>query len=116
MGWDVARLVSVSDRHAADAGSIPPVRQAIFLPESTFSANSLSVSVHPPCAIACINIYAHDIDPVVNVRVGWIMATQTYPARTISDKHNQLDDCGRSSAMSMLLQHGYILTLRTVII
>ena len=37
------------------------------------------------------------------------MATQTYPARTISEKNYQLDDCGRSSATSMLLlQHGYI--------
>ena len=36
------------------------------------------------------------------------MATRTYPARIISDESNQLDDCGRSSAMSILLQHGYI--------
>ena len=37
------------------------------------------------------------------------MVTQAYPACTVSDKkNNQLDDCGRSSAMSMLLQHGYI--------
>ena len=37
-----------------------------------------------------------------------LMATRTYPARIISDESNQLDDCGRSSAMSILLQHGYI--------
>ena len=41
------------------------------------------------------------------------MATQTYPARTISDKNNELDDCGRSSATSMLLQHGYIRALNS---
>ena len=29
------------------------------LPESAFSADSLTVSVQPPCAIACINICAH---------------------------------------------------------
>ena len=29
-------------------------------------------------------------------------------ARTISNKNNQLDDCGCSSTMSILLQHGYI--------
>ena len=50
-----------------------PVRQGIFLPESTFSAVSLTVSVTPPCAIACIYICAHVKDPVVHVRVRWIM-------------------------------------------
>ena len=34
--------------HAADAGSIPPVWQGIFFPESTFSADSLLTSIHPP--------------------------------------------------------------------
>ena len=33
----------------------------------------------------------------VGVRGRWIMATQTYPACTISDKNNQLDDCGCST-------------------
>ena len=40
------------------------MRQGIFLPESTFSAHSLSVSVHPLCAIACIYIGVHVQDPV----------------------------------------------------
>ena len=42
-----------------------------FLPESTFSADSLTVSTpHPhPCAVACIYICAHVKDPVVHVRV-----------------------------------------------
>ena len=31
-----------------------PVRQIIFLPESASSADSLTVSVQPPCAVACI--------------------------------------------------------------
>ena len=44
------------------------------------------------------------------------MATQTYPARSISDKNNQLDDCGHSSAMNMLLQHRYIGALHIIII
>ena len=66
-----------------------------FLPKVNFQCRLFfGVRTHP-CAIACINIYAHDKDPVVHVRVRWIMATQTYPARTISDKNNQLDDCGR---------------------
>ena len=42
MGGDVAQLVRASDRHAADAGSIPQMRQEIFLPESTFSADSFT--------------------------------------------------------------------------
>ena len=35
------------------------MRQGIFLPESTFSADSLTGSVQLPCAIACINVRAH---------------------------------------------------------
>ena len=35
------------------------VRLGIFLPVSTFSADTLSVSVQPPCAVACISICAH---------------------------------------------------------
>ena len=102
-GWDVAQLVRASDRHAADAGSIPP--RVNFQCRLSFGVRT------SPCAIACINICAHYKDPVVHVSVWWDMATQTNPARAISDKNNQLDDCGRSSAMSMLLQHGYILAL-----
>ena len=112
LGWDVVRLIRASDRHATDADSL--VRQGIFLAESTFSADSFGVRT-PLCAIAYINICAHDKDYVVRVRVRWIMATQSYPARTVSDKNNQLDDCGRSSAMSMLLQHGCIRALKIVI-
>ena len=47
--------------------------QGIFLPESTLSADSLTVSVNPGCAIAYINICVHVKDPVVYVRVRWIM-------------------------------------------
>ena len=32
------------------------MRQEIFLTESTFSADSLTMFIHPLCAIACINI------------------------------------------------------------
>ena len=58
----------------------------IFLPESTFSAVSLTVSVPPPptpCAITPINTSAHIKDPVVNVRVGWIMETLKNTACTV---------------------------------
>ena len=83
MGWGVAQLVRASDRHAADAGSIPRCGKGFFPPESTFSADSLTVPVHPPCAIACINICAHFKDPVVHVRVRWIMEMLKHPACTI---------------------------------
>ena len=52
----------VSDRHVAEAGSISRCGKGLFcccffvffIPKSTFSADSLTVSVQPPCAIACI--------------------------------------------------------------
>ena len=55
-GIGVAQLV---ERQTEKPGAIltrfqVPVRQIIFLPESASSADSLTVSVHPPCAIACI--------------------------------------------------------------
>ena len=74
-----------------------PSAERDFLPRVNFQCR-LSFGVCTSlCAIACINICAHDRDPAVNVRVWWIMATQTYPALTVSDKNNQLDDCGRST-------------------
>ena len=39
------------------------MQQGIFLPESTFSANSLTVFVQPPCAIAWLNISVCVKDP-----------------------------------------------------
>ena len=46
VGWGSSSVATASDRHAAEAGSIPRC-QGIFLPGSTFSADSLVVSVHP---------------------------------------------------------------------
>ena len=51
-----------------------PVWQGIFLPRSVRT---------PPCAIARINICAHVNDPVVHVRVRWIMKTLKHPACTV---------------------------------
>ena len=76
-------MVRASDRHAADAGSIPLVRQGIFLLDLTFSSDSLTVSVQPLCAIGCTYICVHVKDPVVRVRVRWIMKTLTHPACTV---------------------------------
>ena len=78
---DVAKVVRASDRHAADAGSISRCEQEIFLPEPFFQSK-LSYGVRePPCAIACINICVRVQDPVVHVRVRWIMETLKHPAR-----------------------------------
>ena len=38
----------------------------------------------PPCAMACINIYAHVEDPVVHVRVRWTMETLQHSACTVA--------------------------------
>ena len=42
-----------------DVCLVPSRCKGFFTPESTFSADSLTVSVHPSCAITCINICAH---------------------------------------------------------
>ena len=60
-----------------------PVRRGIFLPESTFSADSL-VCVHTSLRIiARINICVHIKDPVVHVRVRRIIETLKHPACTV---------------------------------
>ena len=59
------------------------MRHGIFLPESTFSADSLTVSIHPLSSIACINFCALIKDPVVDVRVWWNMETLKHQACTI---------------------------------
>ena len=73
VGGDVAQLVERPTGTPLRQVRFP-VRQGIFLPESTFSADSYGLRT-PPCAIACINISAHVKEPVVQVRVRWIMNT-----------------------------------------
>ena len=55
-------------RNGVGGGSVTgfdsPLRQGIFLPESTFSADSLTVSVQPPCAIVCIEICTLEAIPL----------------------------------------------------
>ena len=84
--------------------TVTPLRQVRFpgaardFSPTVNSQCRLSFGVRTPsCAIACINICTRVKDPVLLVRVRWIMATQTYPARTVSEKNNLLDDCGRST-------------------
>ena len=78
--WGCSSVGRISDRHNS------LVRQEIFLTESTFQCR-LSYGVRTlPCAFACIYICAHFKDPVVHVRIRWIMATETYLACNISNK------------------------------
>ena len=62
------------------------VQHGIFLSESTFSADSVTCVCTPQCATACINIRVHVKDPVVHVRVWWIMDTLKTPSM-----HSRLD-------------------------
>ena len=83
MSGDVAQLVRAADCHTVDAGLIPRCGKGFFLLESTFSADSLMCARTPPCAIACIDICAHVKDPVVQVKVQWIMETLKHLASTV---------------------------------
>ena len=74
MGGDVAQLVKHRTGTPPTLVQFPSAERA-FLPESTFSAPFDGVCT-PPCAITrIIYICAHVKDPVVNVRVWWIMET-----------------------------------------
>ena len=79
---DVAQSVRASDRHTADAGSIPRCGKGFFARSPLSVQTLLRVSLHP-CAITCIDICAHVKDPVVHVKVRWIMETLKHPARTV---------------------------------
>ena len=81
-GWNVAQLVRASDRHAAGAGSIPRCGKGFFS-QSQLSVQTLLRCSYTLCAIACIYICAHVKDPVVHVRVRWIMETLKHPACTL---------------------------------
>ena len=81
-GWVVALLVRASDLHTANAGSIPCCGKGFFS-QSQLSVQTLLRCLYTPVHIACIYVCGHVKDPVVHVRVGWIMATQKHPACTI---------------------------------
>ena len=55
------------------------MQQGIFLPESTFSADSVTASIKPHAQSHAF-ISAHVKDPVVHVGVQWIMETLKHPA------------------------------------
>ena len=57
------------------------MRQRIFS-QCQLSVQTLSYSIRtPPCAIAYINVCAHDKDPVVHVRDQWIVETPSLHRR-----------------------------------
>ena len=51
-----------------------------FSPRNNFQCRLSYGVCTPPCAIACIYICAHVKDPVVHVRVRWVMETLKHPA------------------------------------
>ena len=65
LGRGYSSVGRATERHAADAGSIPRCSERFFS-NSTFRANHLAVSV-PFFAIAGINICAYVKDPVVHI-------------------------------------------------
>ena len=76
-GGDVAQLVRASDRHAADAGSIPRWGKGFFSQSQLSVQTLLRVSVQPRVKT---HICAHVKDPVVHVRVRRIMETLKTPS------------------------------------
>ena len=52
-----------------------PAMAGDFLLESSLNADSLTSVSTPLCATTCLNLCAHMKDPVVHVRVWWIMET-----------------------------------------
>ena len=70
---DWAQLVRASDHYATDTGSVSRCGKGFFSQSQLSVKTLLRVSVHPPCAIACINICAHIKDTVVHVRIRLIM-------------------------------------------
>ena len=73
-----------SDRHAADAGSIPRCGTGFFSQSqlSVKTLSSLTCVRTPPCAVTRIDIGGQVKDRVVHVRVWWIMETLKHPACT----------------------------------
>ena len=67
------------DWHAAGTGSIPRCGKGFF--SRVNFQRRLAYSIHTSwCAIACIKICVHVKDPVVHVRVWWIVEAVKYPA------------------------------------
>ena len=76
--WGCSSVGNALDQHSLCWSRFSTLLwQGIFFLEWTFNADSLRAST-PICAIACINICAHDL--VVCVRIWWIIETLKHPA------------------------------------
>ena len=76
---DVAHLVERRTSTPLTLVRFPGAARDFFFPESTFIADSPTVSVHPRVQCSCINICLHVKAPVVHVRVRWIMEILKHP-------------------------------------
>ena len=79
-GWDVAQLVE--HRTVTPLTQVRfPGAERDFSPGVNFQCRLSYVCVRTPsCTITCINVCAHVKDPVVHVRVRWIVQTLKHPA------------------------------------
>ena len=70
-----------SDRHAADAGSIPRCHKGFlfFFSQKLSVQTILRCAFTPLCAIGYISVCAHVEDHVIHTRVRWIMQTLRHP-------------------------------------
>ena len=82
MGGDVAQLVEHRTGTPPTQVRFPGAVKDFSLRVNLQCRLSYCVRT-PPHAIACIHICAHVKDPVVHVRVRWIMETLKYPACTL---------------------------------
>ena len=83
LGRGYSSVGRASNRHGPLTQVRFPGAARDFSPRVNFQSR-LSYGVRTPsCAIACINICVHVKDPVVHVRVRWIMETLKHPACTV---------------------------------
>ena len=75
MGGDVTQMVEHGTGTLPTQVRFPSAAKVFFFLPSQHSVQTLAVSVHPPCAIACVYVCAHVKDPVVHARVRWITET-----------------------------------------
>ena len=73
-GRDVAQLVEPRTRTPPSQVRFPGAARNIS-PRVNFQCRLYNGVRTPPCATACVNIRAHVKDPIVHVRVRWIMET-----------------------------------------
>ena len=80
-GCGCSSVGTASDRHATEAGSIPRCGKGSL--RINFQCRLFCRLRTPPCVTRCINIYANVKDPVVRVRVRWIMEPLKHPPCTV---------------------------------